>query len=316
MRRVRAALAVATGLSLMAIPVMAISSGSGGAGGGIPSGGLSSPEGPQYDPAVEYQQGTSDLSAGRYRNAVDDFNHVIDVTPKDADAWLMLGMSKSGAGDVKGAEKAYERSVKLDGSSIAAHRELALSLIKLKQPDKANAELTALQARATTCASTCHEAADLDAAIAAIKAALAPSAGPAAANDAPSALSLATPHAGDGAYVQAVSLINERRWDEALAALDKAQLALGPHPDILTYKGYVWRRKGDWTRATDYYTQALAIAPNHRGATEYFGELKVIEGDMAGARAMLAKLDATCAFGCAEAEELRLWIDHGGDPAA
>ena len=36
---------------------------------------------------------------------------------------------------------------------------------------------------------------------------------------------------------------------------------------------------------------------------------------VAGARAMLARLDGACAFGCAEAEELRRWIDHGGDPA-
>ena len=30
---------------------------------------------------------------------------------------------------------------------------------------------------------------------------------------------------------------------------------------------------------------------------------------------MLAKLDQVCAYGCAEAEELRRWIDVGGDPA-
>jgi len=314
--RVRAALAVVSGLCLMALPVMAVSMGSGGMGGGVPSGGLSSSQGPQNDPAVEYQHGTADLTAGRYREAVDDFNHVVSLTPKNADAWLMLGMSKSGAGDEKGAEKAYERSVKLDDASIMAHRQLALSWLKLKQPDKANAELAILEARATACANTCQEAADLEAAVASVKATLAAGAGPAAANDAPAGLSLATPQAGDGAYVRAVSLINERRWDEALASLDKAELALGPHPDILTYKGYVWRRKGDWARATSYYQQALAIAPDHRGATEYYGELKVLEGDMAGAHALLAKLDAVCTFGCAEAKELRLWIDHGGDPAA
>jgi hypothetical protein len=44
--------------------------------------------------------------------------------------------------------------------------------------------------------------------------------------------------------------------------------------------------------------------------------LKVLEGDMHGARALLARLDTACSFGCAEAEELRRWIDHGGDPAA
>jgi hypothetical protein len=36
---------------------------------------------------------------------------------------------------------------------------------------------------------------------------------------------------------------------------------------------------------------------------------------MAGAKVMLARLETQCRFGCAEAEELRRWIDHGGDPA-
>ncbi|MEO8115177.1 MAG: tetratricopeptide repeat protein, partial [Phenylobacterium sp.] len=75
-----------------------------------------------------------------------------------------------------------------------------------------------------------------------------------------------------------------------------------------------WRKKGDYARAESYYRQALAIAPEHRGATEYYGELKVERGDLAGARVLLAKLDRVCAYGCAEAEELRRWIDAGGEP--
>jgi Flp pilus assembly protein TadD len=98
--------------------------------------------------------------------------------------------------------------------------------------------------------------------------------------------------------------------------LDKAEEAFGPHPDILTYKGYAWRKLGRLDKAESYYRQALALVPGHRGATEYYGELKVIRGDMAGARAMLAKLDAQCAYGCVEAEDLRRWIERGGDPAS
>jgi hypothetical protein len=37
-------------------------------------------------------------------------------------------------------------------------------------------------------------------------------------------------------------------------------------------------------------------------------------GDLAGARIKLAALDAQCRFGCAEAEELRLWIAAGRSP--
>ncbi len=117
--------------------------------------------------------------------------------------------------------------------------------------------------------------------------------------------------------VQAVSLINERRYAEnAMLALEKAEAVFGPHPDILTYKGYVSRKLGRLDAAEAYYRQALALAPGHRGATEYYGELKVIRGDLAGARALLASLDAQCAFGCVEAEDLRRWIEHRGDPAS
>ena len=313
MKRAGFFLVLLAGAGLLAPATAGLAMGSGG--GGASSMPTPQPQAPQYDPVAEYQRGSTALQAGQYKDAIRAFEHVTDATPRAANAWLMLGMSKAGAGDIKGAEKAYERSVKLDDTSIDAHRELALSLIKLKQTDKAGAELAALKARATTCADNCPQAADLKAAITAVEAALAQPA-PQAANASPASLSLASPEAGDGAYVRAVSLINERRFDEALAALDKAQVAIGPHPDILTYKGYVWRKLGDWTKAEDYYRQALAIDPSHRGATEYYGELKVLKGDISGARAMLAKLDGACSFGCAEAEELRRWIDHGGDPAS
>jgi len=311
------ALASMLALALAAGPGAALAMGGGGmGGGGMPGGGSMGPPQPQYDPATEYQHGVAALQANKFHDAVTSFTHVIDATPNSADGWLMLGTARAGAGDERGAEKAFEKSVKLDDSSVEAHRELALAHVKLNQPDKASAELGVLKARADACAGSCPQAADLKAAVDDVSAAIAAPPGPSASAASPAALSLATPEAGDGAYVRAVSLINERRWDEALASLDRAELAIGPHPDILTYKGYVWRRKGDWAQAEGFYRAALAIAPDHRGATEYYGELKVLKGDLPGARAMLARLDAACTFGCAEAEELRLWIEHGGDPAA
>jgi tetratricopeptide (TPR) repeat protein len=314
MKSTNFALVLLAGGVLTLAPAASLAMGSGSSGGGsMPN--MPQPSAPQYDPVAEYQRGSAALQAGQYKDAVRAFEHVTDATPRAANAWFMLGMSRAGAGDTKGAEKAYERSVKLDDSSVQAHRELAMSLIKLKQTDKANAELTALKAKSTTCADTCPDAADLKAAITAVESALAAPA-PQAMNAAPASLSLASPEAGGASYVRAVSLINERRFADAMAALDAAQDAIGPHPDILTYKGYVSRKLGDWAKAEDFYRQALAIDPNHRGATEYYGELKVLKGDVAGAKVMLAKLDGACSFGCAEAEELRRWIDHGGDPAS
>ncbi|HEY5106906.1 MAG TPA: tetratricopeptide repeat protein [Caulobacteraceae bacterium] len=289
----------------------ALAMGAGGGGGGQ----MPSISAPSYDPVAEYQHGAAAYKAGKFKEASRDFEHVTDAQPRVADAWFMLGMAKSQAGDDHGAARAFERAVKLDPAPVGPHREYAVSLARLKQTDKAGEQLAWLKSQAGACGDTCPQAADLKAAVAAVEQAMA-GASPSASLRTPTSLLFASSEAGDAAYVRAVSLINEHRFEEALTALDKAQSAFGPHPDILTYKGYTWRKLGHLDRAESYYQAALAVDPNHRGATEYYGELKVIRGDMAGAKAMLARLDAQCAFGCAEAEDLRRWIDHGGDPAS
>ncbi len=300
------------GLAISAAPLAgALAMGAGGGGGGQ----MPSISAPSYDPVTEYQRGAEAYKAGKFKDAARAFEHVTDVQPKVAGAWFMLGMAKSQAGDDHGAVKAFERAVKLDPTQVDPHREYALTLVKLKKADKAAEQLAWLKSQAAACGDTCAQAADLKAAVAAVEQAMT-GASPSAALHMPSSLLFASAQAGDAAYVRAVSLINEHRFAQALTALDRAESAFGPHPDILTYKGYVWRKLGRLDRAERYYKAALAVDPHHRGATEYYGELKVIRGDMPGAKAMLASLDAQCAFGCAEAEDLRRWIDHGGDPAS
>ena len=284
-------------------------------GGGMGGGSMPTYTAPQYDPVQEYQQGMSDYQAGNYKSAARHFDNVTYAQGHDANAWYMLGMAKSGDGDLKGAEKALAKSAKLDSSSVATHRDLALTEAKLKENDKAQAELGVLTQQSTQCNNTCPQAADLKAAIAAVQQSLGV-VSPTAALPLQGDFKFAGLSSGDLAYTRAVSLINEHRFTEALAALDDAERVLGPHPDILTYKGYVWRKMGHLDTAETFYRAALAEAPGHRGATEYYGELKVIRGDTAGARKMLAKLEDECAFGCVEAEDLRRWIDRGGDPAS
>ena len=169
------------------------------------------------------------------------------------------------------------------------------------------AVLADLTARDAACAGTCPQAADLKAAVAAVTAAIG---APTAAVDARPSLLFADTKGGDSAYLTAVALINERRFDAAILSLKQAEAAFGAHPDVLTYLGFANRKLGRFDVAEGYYRAALALAPKHRGATEYYGELKVERGDLAGARAMLAKLDQMCGFGCAEADELRRWVDQ------
>lgn len=307
-----ALLTCAGALLLLASPRTVSASGGGGMGGGE----MPSMAAPAYDPVVEYQKGVAALKAGDYRAAERDLDHVLQVAPTDPDALFLMGLAKNGKGDVKGAQRSFERSLKADPKQILARRELAIAWARLGQPDKAHAELATLQARADACATACPDAAELKAAVDAVNAALAPAA-PSSAGAPPAkapASLLTDPAGGDRSYVQAVRLINAGRYEDALAALRDAQAAFGPHPDVLTYIGYANRKLGRYDLAERYYRQALAIAPNHRGATEYYGELMVERGDLAGARRMLAKLDGLCSFGCAEAEDLRRWIDKGAAP--
>jgi Tfp pilus assembly protein PilF len=310
MRRSLKAILLAGAVAALSGTALASGGGSTG-GGGSPE--MPSSSGPQYDPAAEYAKAITALQAKDYKTAAKAADHVTQAAPKSADGWRILGAAKAGSSDWKGARRAYEKAVKLAPDDAMIHAGLGQALGNLKDA-KAQAELDWLKAKAQSCGTACP--ADLPALTGMVESAMAggseaPKPGALLENR---SLLFAGAKAGDAAYIQAVSLINERRYDEALKSLADAQAVFGPHPDILTYEGYTWRKKGDYARAENYYQQALAIAPNHVGATEYYGELKVARGDIAGARLMLAKLDRLCTYGCADAEELRRWIDAGGDP--
>ncbi len=315
----RAFKAAAIGGAMLILAGGGVALASGGGGGGSTSGGggagMPSASGPSYDPAVEYAKAIAALKANNYKDAARAAGHVTDTVPNNPDGWRLLGMAKAGDNDWKASRRAYEKAVKLKPEDPSAHAGLGLALANLKDP-KMQAEQDWLKGKVQACGDSCPEAAQLKSYSSAVESAMNPAA---AGTPKPSAMLdrsflFGGAKAGDAAYVQAVSLINDRRYDEALASLGKAQATFGPHPDILTYEGYAWRKKGDYVRAESFYKQALAIAPDHIGATEYYGELKVAKGDIKGARLMLARLDKLCAYGCADAEELRRWIDAGGDP--
>jgi tetratricopeptide (TPR) repeat protein len=285
-----------------------LANGGGGTGGG--TGGITalpSQSAPSYDPAEEYRKGIAALESENFKAANRAFTRVLRVAPRDANTHFLAGLARAGLGKLKDARRHYEKAIKYDDDLILAHRELGVVWARLDEPDKARAVLQTLEKRATDCADTCRQAADLEVAIPAIKAALGTA--PTSQLQPQPDLLFRSADSGDLSYLAAVALINEQRYDAATAALHQAARAFGPHPDILTYLGFVQRKQGRFDRAENYYRRALAIAPDHVGATEYYGELMVEHGDLAGAQRMLAKLERVCRFGCAEADELRRWID-------
>jgi tetratricopeptide (TPR) repeat protein len=277
-----------------------------GGGGGGSSGGTPSMTAPDFDPAAEYRKGIEALQAQRYLEAKKAFEHVLTVAPRDANTNFLAGMANAGLNDLKGSRKYYERAVKADKELVGAVRELGVTYAKLGEKEKAEAQLAALRAMQSKCAAACAKAAEIGRAVEALAAAIGTP--PQARLETRPSLLFASAAAGDNFYLDAVGLINEGRYQAAIEALDSARATFGPHPDVLTYLGFANRKLRRYDAAESYYRAALAAAPGHRGATEYYGELMAERGDLEGAERMLAKLEIGCDFGCAEADELRRWI--------
>ena len=292
----------ATGVivAILAAQPLAASGGGGGGGGG---GGMPSESTPQYDPAAEYQKGIAAYKAEDFKGAGTAFKRVTDVVPKNAPAQYLLGSSLFKQGDFKKAKKPLEMAVKYDATMIDAQRDLGVVYAKLGDAVKAAAQRDALTAMKSACTAPCAKAAQLDAAITAVTAGIAV---------APKAVGmtrpLGTPESADAVYVAAVGLINEGRYEAAIGRLEEAVWSDGPHPDLMTYLGFANRKLKRYEAARAWYEQALAVAPQHRGALEYYGELKLELGDLTGAQQHLARLDRICGFGCYQADELRQWI--------
>jgi len=104
---------------------------------------------------------------------------------------------------------------------------------------------------------------------------------------------------------QARASIKSEKYDQAIQQLQAAnEVSSADWNNLL---GYSLRKKQppDLVGAEKYYQAALKIDPNHRGALEYYGKLKLINNDLPGAEALLARLDKACTFGCEEYSDLK-----------
>ncbi len=99
--------------------------------------------------------------------------------------------------------------------------------------------------------------------------------------------------------------IKSEKYDQAIKQLQGANEISSA--DWNNLMGYSLRKKQppDLAGAEKYYQVALKIDPNHRGALEYYGMLKLINNDLPGAEALLARLDKVCTFGCEEYSDLK-----------
>ena len=99
--------------------------------------------------------------------------------------------------------------------------------------------------------------------------------------------------------------IKAEKYEQAIQQLQSANDASSA--DWNNLLGYSLRKKQppDLVGAEKYYQAALKIDPDHRGALEYYGVLKLTKNDLPGAEALLARLDKVCRFGCEEYSDLK-----------
>ena len=296
----------ALALTLAAVLLVSAPPSQANGGGGGGGGGMSGPSASGPDLAKAYQEGRAALMARDYRTAASKLRNVADAARDNGVVNYMYGLALVGANDMRTARRPLERAVRADDAPADAYTQLGLVYLHLNEPAKANEQLAALATALAACDAACGDQRRLQLQTAhdALKQAI----------DAPAAQQPTTgwllpgPTEGRAAYAEGVGLVNQARYMEARDAFGVAQEALGPHPDVLNYLGFTNRKLGRFETALAYYNTALSIDPDHRGATEYLGELYLEVGRFADAQRQLAKLDRLCPYGCAEREELARWV--------
>lgn len=278
----------------------------GGGGGGSMS---PPPSSSREDPQIAYQAGIQALQAQNYRDAIRNLRVARRGAPSDGAVNYALGLAYIGNNDTDDAREAFERAGRADNAPAGTRLQLGLVYIQLGRRGDAVAQQGLLAQAVAACDATCGDQrrAQLQAAHDQLTQALAAPAAPAA-DPATTGWNFPSVEEGRAAYAEAVGLINQERFADALDALGRAQAAVGPNPDVLNYMGFASRKLGRFDTALAYYDEVLRIDPAHLGATEYLGELYIQMGELNRARTQLARLDELCAYGCAQREELALWI--------
>ena len=120
-----------------------------------------------------YREGIDALLAHRFSEAREIFARILARSPKEAGAYYLAGVAHAGLDDPEGARLLYAQAVRFDGKLIFARRELALAHVRLGDRSKAETELAALTTYQARCRGKCGKAAQIDAAVETVRAALA-----------------------------------------------------------------------------------------------------------------------------------------------
>ncbi len=227
-----------------------------------------------------------------YEHALPAFVAVVERKPRDVDAWNFIGFSDRMLGLYTEATLAFSEALYLAPAETAPHRYLGELYTEIGDLAKARGQLAAI---ATQCGTQCPDYQDLAFALASI----------AVGDEAQSGQPV------DPNYAAAVRSIKHKDFVRGLDLLTEVVARNPKDADAWNYTGFANRMIGRFPEAFAAYQQALAINPNHLGAHEYLGELFVQTGDLAKAKAQLARLETLCTADCRQYQELAAAIATG-----
>lgn len=104
---------------------------------------------------------------------------------------------------------------------------------------------------------------------------------------------------------QAIAAVDKQDYQRARKLLLKVVKSDSGNADAWNYLGFSHRKLNELDASLKAYQKALVIDPNHRGANEYLGELYLLMKDPVNANKRLRKLEAICAGGCEELDDLK-----------
>ncbi|MBL6782138.1 MAG: tetratricopeptide repeat protein [Alphaproteobacteria bacterium] len=103
---------------------------------------------------------------------------------------------------------------------------------------------------------------------------------------------------------KAKKAINKNDFAEAYRLLSQNESNYKNNADLYNLMGFSARKLGQYDASMQHYERALDIDPKHKGALEYMGELYLTLDQPEAAKALLARLESICTFGCNEKREL------------
>ena len=65
----------------------------------------------------------------------------------------------------------------------------------------------------------------------------------------------------------------------------------------------------DLEASEEHYIKAVELEADHKGALDYYGELKLQQDDLEGAKKLLSRLEEVCSEGCEELDTLKKSVE-------